>query len=487
MELDTRRSGRVFPQLPDELTELIARRLHPNEIAVTRRMVNKAAAAQFRGPHRARVRLSQPVPSHAFAAHWLAPAATRRLTLPRKGDLLRLTAASGVVANLEVAVRAVGWEPTLEAFQVHDAAALVIAGRKGHWLIQRGCPVHTHLPRCSILYAAASAGHPHVCEWLLERAPGWAADDAAGAAACLAAAAASGGRPRPAAAAQLLKLGTDSGAAQRDIIRHSARHSDLAALRRRIQAGGWGQPEEVSRGKALLMAASSPTPDWAAKVEWLEAQGCRRSGKVIRWCAYLSKGDQETLARVVWLRGRGYPFDAVEIATAAAYSGKTATLQYLLAEAPEAALKAVCIAAWGGQLAALQALYGGGGGGGVEVDGHRAALCAAMGGHLHVLAWLVEALGAEAVRLDEELFAAGAGSGSVELLTWLAERGCPRKPDALALAAGAGCEAAAEWLVERGCCGAPKRNAAAPDVLLAGRRVFAAATSSACTSAPCAA
>ncbi|KXZ45403.1 hypothetical protein GPECTOR_55g309 [Gonium pectorale] len=71
---------------------------------------------------------------------------------------------------------------------------------------------------------------------------------------------------------------------------------------------------------------------------------------------------------------------------------------------------------------------------------------AARSGHLRVLAWLVETLGAEAVGMGPALFAEAAKSGRVELLAWLRERGCGWSQAAYTLAAGAGCEEALEWL-----------------------------------------
>ncbi|KXZ49604.1 hypothetical protein GPECTOR_20g460 [Gonium pectorale] len=75
-----------------------------------------------------------------------------------------------------------------------------------------------------------------------------------------------------------------------------------------------------------------------------------------------------------------------------------------------------------------------------------------------MVSWLVEALGAEAVRLDGDLFEAAAHSGNVELMVWLRERGCMTNGAfALWCVAGSGCEAALEWLVEE--CGCPLEDA----------------------------
>ncbi|KXZ54405.1 hypothetical protein GPECTOR_5g60 [Gonium pectorale] len=447
-------TGRVFPQLPSKLTELIARRLHPNEVATSLRLVNKAAAAQFRGPEHTTIRLWQPVPTHAFAAHWLAPGATQGFTHQRKNDLLRLTAASGVVPNLEAAVRALGWGPTLDetqaALAVHEHAARMAPERSAQWLVDHRCPVTFRRVRRSALTSAAAARQMHVCEWLLERGAGaWTPDILAEAAALLAAA--TGDDPNPNMLLQ--RFGADPRVTP-DLLQffalyHKADKCDLAALQRRVRAGGWGVTEETRRTSLLAVAAGSRTPDWAAKVEWLEAQGCPRSVWVVDWSIAYLETDEEALAHIAWLRSRGYALNAGAL-EAAACTGKPATLQYLLAEVPTSSLqslKDVCSAARGGHLAALQVLHGAG----WKLDGRRAALCAAEGGHLRVLEWLAETLGTAGLLLDAELFRRAAGTGSVELLAWLRERGCPWDSTAFPQAAASGCEAAVEWLMERGC------------------------------------
>ncbi|KXZ41333.1 hypothetical protein GPECTOR_545g553 [Gonium pectorale] len=164
-----RRSGapsaaRVWPQLPTELAEHIISFLDPNEVPGFR-LVNQAAAAQFRGPSYTTIRLSQPVPPQLFAAHWLAPGSTRGLTLKRRWQLLSLTAASGVVANLEVALRAAGCTLTAEVFLAAAAAGRLDMCR---WLLQRGCPtIKDGASGSQLLAAAALGGQQHVCEWLM--------------------------------------------------------------------------------------------------------------------------------------------------------------------------------------------------------------------------------------------------------------------------------------------------------------------------------
>ncbi|KXZ49076.1 hypothetical protein GPECTOR_23g160 [Gonium pectorale] len=192
---------------------------------------------------------------------------------------------------------------------------------------------------------------------------------------------------------------------------------------------------------------SSPTPDWAAKVEWLEAQGARRREDAAARAAGLPD-DGEALARLTWLRGRGYPVDG-DAVLAAARSGNTAALQYLLAEGPigGADYMEACQAAFsGGHLASLQALHAAG-----MLKRPRRYNCAASaarGGHLHVLVWLLEA---QLLELHEDVFNAAVRSGSVEVLAWLRQHGCPWDSHAYLGAVAAGCETVLEWLVEQGC------------------------------------
>ncbi|KXZ49603.1 hypothetical protein GPECTOR_20g459 [Gonium pectorale] len=352
-------AARVFLQLPPELTELIVRRLYPNEAATSFRLVNKAAAAQFLRPEHTTVRLSQPVPPHAFAAHWLAPGATRGLTLERRKQLLILTAASGVVANLEVAAQAAGLELSQAACDILPVIAAAGNLDSCQWLLGRLRHLSSGVLEAS-LEAAARQGHRRICELLLgvSLAPG------------------KGPRSLAMAAQGAVRSGhlqladwllQRVGAPDLSRLRHPsfavamAEGCDLAALQRRVDSGGWGQ--ELSavpsyKEGAPAAAAGSPTPDWAAKVEWLEAQGCPRSADATDRAAALPD-DAEALAHLTWLRGRGCPLGVLAV-QAAAKAGNVAALQYLLAEVPleaqplEDALFVLGAAAAGGHLAVLQ-------------------------------------------------------------------------------------------------------------------------------------
>ncbi|KXZ42677.1 hypothetical protein GPECTOR_125g510 [Gonium pectorale] len=414
-----------------------------NEVATSFRLVNKAAAAQFSGPEYATVRLWQPVPPHAFAAHWLAPDATWGLTLKQRRKLLWLTAFSGVVTNLEVAEHAAGCPPTYEVFE-----AAVIGGHMGtcQWLYARGCPTSCSAGAGSgLLCAAAYGGHRHVCEWLLSLGLAWSSWGDAGAA--------HGGH------VGLMEWLQEERRTRRGVrdgifpwfeLMHSVTsRCDLAALKR-LWPGLDDDRLDLAKCMLLHIAAGSRTSDWAAKVEWLEARGCLRDAS----CAASAAERPDAVSRLTWLRARGYPAD-VKAVMRAANAGNMPALRYLLSEAgvrqsDPAHPPSSSVTFNAEHLQPLEALHAAG----WLLDAGRLAQLAAEGGRLHVLAWLVETFqGAEAgsVRLNADLFRKAARSGSVELLAWLRERGCAWDEGIWEMAAGAGCEEALEWLAERGC------------------------------------
>ncbi|KXZ51869.1 hypothetical protein GPECTOR_11g305 [Gonium pectorale] len=482
---------RVWSQLPPELAERIVSFMDRNEVATNFRLFNKAAAAQFRGPQYTTIRLSQPVPPHTFAAKWgaLFGGSTRGLTLKRRQQLVCLVAASGVVPNLEVAQRA---SRTVQRYETFVAAAAAGQLESCKWLRIRNFPISAiDLDSSGLLGAAARGGHQHVCAWLLRAHPRigpWASRGEAEAA--------RGGhvrlmdwllarrRPVDPAEGSAYRRGRRDGALPAapvasltgpeaaELITAAAHGCGLPTLQRLwtayarhlrhdvdgqaaalaglgVLAHQRGDKEEV-----LAAAAGSPTPDWAAKMEWLEAQGCPRGRGAVAEAAAGSGPD--AAARLAWLLGRGgYGVDHRAV-VAAARGGNVEALQLLLGlvlpPRPPALLQprdsiiwaASDQAAQGGHLEALRLLHGAGWLPEVRVCYQTAA----REGHLHILAWMVQALG---VALDADLFKAGAASGSVEVMAWLAERGCAWDQLAWNAAAEAGCEEALEWLAERGC------------------------------------
>ncbi|KXZ47029.1 hypothetical protein GPECTOR_38g266 [Gonium pectorale] len=425
-------------QLPLDVLERIASKLSPNEPAATLRLIDKAAS-QLRGPNYTTIRLSQPVPPNVFATRWLAPGGMRGLTLRQRRRLVSLTAASGVMPNLEAAMQAAGVAPTYEVFEAAAAAGRL---EPCQWLLGLGCE-RSEGPIRSVLAAAAGAGHHPVCDWL--GALDWSPNQVVEAAV----AALRGGHAELADWLLLRFEVSESRASWRrtDLTCAVAAGCDLAGLQRYVKQRGWGRERVSCQEVALAAAAGSGTPDWVAKVEWLEARGCRRTERVAAAAARCP----DAAARLAWLRDRGYPLSVLAL-RAAVEAGSAEAVQLLLSSCgpvqPRSLARSVEAASEGGRLAVLQALAAAG----YPLDAAGAARRAAHGGQLHVLAWLVaEAPGGAAVELDQRLFAAAGESGSAELLAWLRERGCPWGEDALMGAVAAGCEEALEWLVQRRC------------------------------------
>jgi hypothetical protein len=90
----------TLTDLPPELFRAVARLLRPNEVATSLRLTCRFARDLL--TDLTTVQLSQPVPCHAFTAHWGRPGAMRRLTRRQRRRLLSLTAVTGVAANVRV-------------------------------------------------------------------------------------------------------------------------------------------------------------------------------------------------------------------------------------------------------------------------------------------------------------------------------------------------------------------------------------------------
>ncbi|PNH10598.1 Ankyrin repeat domain-containing protein [Tetrabaena socialis] len=411
-----------------ELVQRYARSLSCNEVACALRLVNKATAAQFRGPQDRTVQLSLPVPHHAFVQRWSGIGATRSLQQTERWGLVRFTASSGSIANLEVLLA------REECTCGTDGGALCGAAGAGQlevcrWLRQQGCPWDS-----LSLLAAAGGGHQAVCEWLLASGCPWS-EWAAGAAA-------RGGH----VGLMDWLLGTGHDSTSGSLADGVAAGCDLPTLRRLHSTHFAQQLGEYYKASVMASAAGSATVDWRAKVEWLEGQGFPRTAKA---CAKAVK-QPDWRGRLQWLQQRGYPLDG-DVAEAAANVGVVDALHYVLdwgvALDKYTTAFAAREAARGGHLAVLQALHARG------FTYHlvpAVAAAAAVHRHLPVVAWLVETLGAEKV-LSAELFASAAKSGKMELLAWLHGHGCPWDHNVFAYAADTGCEEQLEWLAGRGC------------------------------------
>ncbi|PNH05489.1 Ankyrin repeat domain-containing protein [Tetrabaena socialis] len=427
-----------------ELVQRFAVSLTSNEVACALRLVNKATAAQFSTPQHTTIRLSQPVPHHAFARRWGGPNATRTLAQQQRLELPRLTARSGSIANLEVLLAWDDLPPILDPDVFRAAAA---AGQLDVcvWLRQQGCPWCV-----GYLAAAAEGGHRAVCEWLLANGYPEMEDQSKGTAA-----AARGGHVD--LMDWLLLRAGGAHVAVSDSLAAAAEGCDLRTLQRLYRTHVDAPPVELPvlyTYSIISAAAGSPTADWQAKVEWLEARGY----PLARMACEVAAAKPDALPRLQWLRQRGYPFD-VFVAECAAGAGNVEALQYVLSQGGEVGELTTRRAVQGGHVAVMEVLHARG-----VPMGEEVVMTAAAAGHLPAVAWLVERLGAGAA-LTAHVFAAAAQAGSMELLAWLREKGCPWDAMVFAAAAEGGSEEQLEWLAEQGCPmgddGAPYAHAAA--------------------------
>ncbi|GFR40578.1 hypothetical protein Agub_g1158 [Astrephomene gubernaculifera] len=429
-------TSRIWPQLLPELTESIVSFLPPNEVACTVRLINKAAAAQFRGPRYTTVQLSSPVPPHAFKEQWERPGVMRGLTVQRRQELQWLTARSGSLPNLKVAVAATGIPYVHKFLRFLRPTSLVQAavetGRLEmcEWLMEQGHSLEL------IVEAAARAGQRGICEWGLASGCSWSP--------CLAYAAARGGHVG--LMDWLLQLhqaeGEDVRAAE--LLKAAAGGCELHTLQRLYHDwAGEQQLDDYAKRNVVTAAARGPTPDWQAKLVWLEARGFPGSEACLG-----AASCPDALDRLRWLRGRGYPLSD-RVAEEAVEFGNMEALHYLLlSEGVQPNSDCGERAAESGNLGALTLLHAHG----CPMDEETVEV-AARRGQLQVVVWLVEeVLGPAGVQLGAEEFSSAACSGNLELLRWLRERGFAwRDAGAITRAAGSGCGEVLEWLVEQGC------------------------------------
>ncbi|KXZ51847.1 hypothetical protein GPECTOR_11g286 [Gonium pectorale] len=459
-----------------DLAERIAAHLPPNEVPCGMRLVNKATAALFSKEEHKIVDTCKPVPLGAFAERW-GRGRARELTLDGRRDLIRCTALSGDLPNLELATDACGLLPPLDCW--------LAAAQNGHihicdWLKKRDRPFDKQRGAVAL---AARHGHRQTCDWLLREAgypwseeavcEGLRRGDLDLANWLLQQRPAEpeaendnnehgGGRPELlggvlAAAAHGFDLSTfrrllwellpDATPASEPS--DGGNQATVPAALRALALRVGDEPlSEEDLGSVVAGAAGSKTSDWAAKMEWLEAEGYPKTPEATEKAAACKNS---ALQRLQWLRGRGYPLGEGAIKEAVS-RGDMPALQYLLAEGAPSDVEAADLAARNGRLAALQVLHTTG----RLVTAEGAAMHAAWGGHLPVLAWLVEESGL-GVELHYDIFAQATQSGNVGMLEWLHQRGCPTEPDgkkhwsAVDYAVAGGHEPSIEWLVERGC------------------------------------
>ncbi|KAG2498287.1 hypothetical protein HYH03_003548 [Edaphochlamys debaryana] len=430
------------------IVQNVASFLPSNEVACLR-LVNKATAEQFRG--HARIRLSQPVPPWAFTERWSAPGSCKQYTREQQEKLVSLVAASGVVANLAVALAATGrararqedLEAAAEAGTLDMCKHLVGPGRLVGAVLWP-----------EVLHAAARGGHRLVCEWCLEAGEHIGPTE-------LGEAAIQAATAGHAALMDWLLVQI------RSKLRPGTEPYDPFELAEAVVEGCdfatvqhlWQDPAHAAEMQGLqghdhedLLSAAlrSRGPDWQAKAEWLMAAHGLALDSGVFYEDAVGLPAEAALERYEWLKGRGCAPDD-EAVEAAVESGNAAAVGWLLAQGLRPAIVPVVLgeAAHAGHLGVLQAVHGAG----LEINFKEVAIEAASGGRLAVLTWAVGLLRA-AQRgnfLEDTIMTAAAEGGCLECMRWLAERGADMEDDAWPAAVSSGCEAAVELLVELGC------------------------------------
>ncbi len=416
---------------PPELRLRIISYLAHNDLALAGRLSCREAAQRFSEPHHRTAQLIQPLPGHVVDTAWcleVAQAAMKQLNLRQKLHMLSTAAASGCEANVEFA-----WQ----LLQPHVFPELLRTDHYQPYVLQ---------PYASERWpdlgsAAVVSGLARLLPLLAQRCPGL-----------------------------LDPVRT---------LEAAARQCDLAGLqtawRLLVQ---WLQSciqekfvtAQSAWRRVLCAAAGSPTPDALAKMGWALQKGrayCRLAFLTVLHSdvcgAAAASGD---LARLAWLRDRGFPWGTVgalavvvrhadlpfvqrleqeggylppavdreawaseEVVAAAAGSTRDGVgkLQWLAGRGADlGSREALYAAAARGNLEAVQ-LLAGQPGQGPAGGGYEAALPfsilnpAIMSGSLPVAAWLWQAGYPWGDSCFEEAFR----QGDLPMVRWLLQAGCP--------------------------------------------------------------
>ncbi|GFR46227.1 hypothetical protein Agub_g7771 [Astrephomene gubernaculifera] len=426
--------------IPD-IIRRIASFLPPNEVACSLRLMNRNAAAALSGPQHSTVRLSQPSPPHAFAQRWGTPGAVQGLDLCQQGQLLRLTACSGDIANLAVAVQAVRRESPGGEVENLCEGALEAAAEAGHrhiceWLLTRGCCRWT----TDVVYAALRKGQAGLVLWLVRRKE---------------------------------RHGLDSRLNYVDLLTAAVHGCDLATVLqlrarliqlRKVRPDPWN-----SDGYDIVKsAARSPTADWQAKLEWSRAD-CR-----LQKTSDACEGAVEcpdAVARLTWLRDNGYPLQSVpyrlfgffvepsysRLVSAAVSVGNVDAVRFLLDEGAAMGSSEARHAATAGHLGVLQLLHARGCIS-MEVRNNNPGLlgvlrCAVQARQPHVVQWVagVPGVAGLAGRHSDELLEIAIRKEDYPLMALLHEAGTSWEFHHFMRAYHLQFPRMMEWLAEHGC------------------------------------
>ncbi len=287
-----RATGSAYQQcLPPALQLHILSFLPPNDRALSGRLVSPDAAAGLSQDPTCTASLSQPLPPHAVP--WAVEAGqqhVRQLPFRHKLQLLCTAAASGSETNLEVALALLQPSVFPELLQTtggyHYPGSVTVCGGTNGYLASR-----SRLNYWDAGVAAVKAGHPQLLGWLLRHCPGFVHME--------------------------------------QVLEAAAEHSSLAALQAVCTAlqGHGGSCHADSR--VLYAAASSPTPDALAKMEWLVSV-CGAPLSISAAAAAARSGD---LSRLRWLREQGCPVFKTEVLASALEHTDLAVARWLVDEA----------------------------------------------------------------------------------------------------------------------------------------------------------
>ncbi len=414
--------------LPVELFRRVLELLPPNDQALSGRLACKLAAQLLDQAHHRTARFSQPLPAWFNACIWLQQwrEGMRLLTFNGKLRLLSAAASSGSEANLEYAWGLV--QPCLFP-ELLPGAKLSM---RPFYIQPQGDPG----------VAAAEAGHAHLLPWLVEHC-----------------------------------CPLDP----RRTLEAAAQHCDLEGMQvawraivPRLAAMGDRETRSLIEG-VVEMAGRCLYPDARDKVAWLlnqaaglgtvpaywalrgqlllaAAKGAAAAGNVplLRWLS----GQQGLDLASARTHDTSTPNRPCHVLAAAMRAPGMEAAEWVVDEAgfplpageqvQEGGVRELVWKSAGasGDVAKLRWLRERG------VPLHGAAVTAAAErGHLDAVRYLHERCG---VALSAELFAAAAGSGSVPLVSWLLDRGCPTSPEAYRAAANNERVELIMWLAKRG-------------------------------------
>ncbi|GLC44245.1 hypothetical protein PLESTM_001572400 [Pleodorina starrii] len=428
--------------------------LPTNEVACSLRVLNKAAKKLYSAPKHRTVRLSRPVPTHAFLQRWGSPGAMRNLSHQRRELFLLLIASSGgSVANLRLAIKATGL-CSFSSLDIFEAAAA--SGRlevcRLVWQ-ELACDRSTDSRDKAAMRVASFAGNVEVCTWLREEHgtpfPGGGVSvkeplrvNAIAEGFTMTPLATIVNAARAGKTQLVTQLLDDEQICTNvpvewwnDVLPAAAAGCDLHGLQvlyRRAVVNSSTTGNSGADGVrmfphmcswTLVEAINIPTPDWQAKAEWLLSLPGFSSdwGKNKYFIEVLRPDQRNNNMAATLLTQRQYEEELIDLLRIAAERGDLPGLEVLLgagADASKAIVRAVKNGRWKAVL--LLQSHGCEVAAGMVATLFDAVLAAAKSCNIPLLAWMH----GHGCKFDEQVFLAAVQGGCEETLEWLAERGC---------------------------------------------------------------